>query len=52
VLGGKTEARIMLYETLAEATNQFDPDRRIGLGRFGPIYMVHNSGPGGLRTRI
>ncbi|CAK9858756.1 unnamed protein product [Sphagnum jensenii] len=39
VLGGKTEARIMSYETLAEATNQFDPDRRIGLGRFGPIYM-------------
>jgi serine/threonine protein kinase len=29
----------MSYETLAEATNQFDPDRRIGLGRFGPIYM-------------
>ena len=38
--GGRAEARVVPYEQIAEATNNFDLREKIGDGRFGPVFQV------------
>jgi len=41
VLGGpNTTAKVIPYETLAQATNDFDLRQKVGDGRFGSVFQV------------
>lgn len=42
VLGGSDQqAKVIPYETIAQATNDFDLRQKVGDGRFGPVFQVH-----------
>lgn len=43
VLGGQTAAKVFPYETIAQATNDFDLRRNLGNGRFGPVFQVRTT---------
>lgn len=41
VLGGPNQtAKLIPYETIAQATNDFDLRQKVGDGRFGPVFQV------------
>jgi hypothetical protein len=41
--GGQSAAKVIPYETISQATNDFDLRQKIGDGRFGPVFQVRTT---------